>query len=193
MTDQLQGQSPAPEKKSVGRTKFSPAEQELVMNQIADLYFKGMRQSEVAAEISKRNKEKDPDKTITQQLVSYYLKKLQKRWQTESSMKIDAAKARELAKIDNLERTYWKSWDKSVTKKNPTGDHRFLEGVQWCIKQRRDALGLDAPKRIVQDGVVVHIDDWSKLTLEQIDRIRRGEHPINVLSPDQYRTEASKK
>lgn len=197
-----------PENVSVQRNKFTPAEQALLMRTIADRYFEGNRQSDIAAEISQAN----PKKPITQQLVSYYLKKLQKMWLTEAAGKIDALKARELARIDNLERTYWTAWKKSlgsvkvkeatkagknesasVKEYESTGDHRYLDGVQFCIRQRREILGLDAPKRIVQDGVVVHIDDWSKLTLEQIDRIRRGEHPINVLSPDQYRTEASKK
>jgi hypothetical protein len=183
------------------RNKFTPSEQAWMMKEIADRYFEGARQSDIADELSKIR----PEKPITQQLVSYYLKKLQKLWMAEAAIKIDAAKARELAKIDNLERTYWKAWKKSlgpqkvkeatkdgkeesasVKEYDSTGDHRFLDGVQWCIKQRREILGLDAPKKInamTFDGKI----DWASCSLEQVTRLRMGENPLDVLRPDQIK------
>ena len=63
--------------------------------------------------------------------------------------------AREMHKIENLEREFWQAWDRSVQesvqsetkktswegkdgstaaikKKSQKGDVRFLQGIQWC-------------------------------------------------------------
>ena len=34
------------------------------------------------------------------------------------------------------------------------GDHRFLEGVQWCINKRCELLGLDAPLQLQHSGQI---------------------------------------
>jgi hypothetical protein len=70
----------------------------------------------------------------------------------------------ELARIDRLEREYWDAWERSCkdsekrqartvqgdkprqeaskTEEGRDGNPRFLEGVQWCIRQRCELLGL---------------------------------------------------
>ncbi len=102
---------------------------------------------------------------------------MQKRWQ-ESSLantdanraKLDAKKAEELAKIDALERTYWKAWRRSckdrevqtaekvtgdtarskaaTRREGQSGNPAFLAGVERCIDRRCKLLGLDAPRKL---------------------------------------------
>lgn len=137
--------------------KRTPAERETDLIKVAGLYFQGKQQVEIAKELN-----------VTQQQVSYDLKTLQTRWAQLSIAKIDDAKARELAKLDNLEREYWAAWLDSkkefrstaterskggknagtkvqIKKERRDGDPRFLDGVKSCIERRCKILGLDAP------------------------------------------------
>lgn len=123
----------------------------------AALYLQGWYQVDIAKRVG-----------ISQQMVSYDLKVLQKRWQKSALVDIDKAKGQELAKVDRLEREYWAAWIKSKEKgvraktttqrdgktvsvareaDNREGDPRFLAGVQWCIERRCKIIGIDAPKR----------------------------------------------
>lgn len=119
-----------------------------------------LTQTEIAERLSN-----DRHYTVTQQLVSYDLKELQKRWKLSTTLDMDELKGRELRRIDELELTYWQAWERSqsdaetavqkqtprgreasVTKKGQVGDPRFLAGVQWCIEQRCKILGLLSPQ-----------------------------------------------
>ncbi|NIP53215.1 MAG: hypothetical protein GWN94_14245, partial [Phycisphaerae bacterium] len=90
------------------------------------------------------------------------LKTIQKRWRTDTTIDLDEARQRELARIDQLEREYWQAWekskqprkrvsqtDKTVSRQTEerTGDPRYLAGVQWCIQQRCKLLDIEAPQR----------------------------------------------
>jgi hypothetical protein len=121
--------------------------------QVATLYLQQKFQSEIAAALG-----------VTQQQISYDLKVLQAEWLASALRDFDAAKALELAKIDEAERAYWAGWERScqardvtTTKRvrgdvprtersrrreTPVGDPRFLDGVLRCIHQRCDLLGL---------------------------------------------------
>jgi transcriptional regulator with XRE-family HTH domain len=139
--------------------------------EVARRYLRGLSQQAIAADLN-----------IGQATVSRDLKALQSAWQESALIDIDAAKARELARIDELERTYWAEWSESrearrieATKKVQTegnaegeggstraeamirkeerlGDPRYLEGVRWCIQRRCDILGIDAPKKVAGAG-----------------------------------------
>ena len=124
---------------------------------ISDLYHQGWLQVDIADELE-----------ISPSTVSRDIKHLQKEWIESTLIDFDAAKAKELAKVDRLEREYWIAWvhscedaetirqegkkteagiqpDKIVkTAKGQAGDSRFLAGVQWCINKRCEILGLDA-------------------------------------------------
>ncbi len=79
----------------------------------------------------------------------------------------------EIAKLDELERTYWDAWERSrgsfsrtttrsrqaagrgasqgearVERHDRDGDPRFLEGVLKCIDRRIRLVGADAPIRV---------------------------------------------
>ena len=123
---------------------------------IALLYLQGNLQSDIAREVG-----------VSQATISRDLKVLHEHWLAEANVSIKAAKAKELAKIDALECTYYDAWlrsqenaesttqrmtgavlgKKEMTKtvKGQVGDARFLAGVQWCIDRRCKILGIDAP------------------------------------------------
>lgn len=111
---------------------------------------------------------------ISRDKVRYSLAKLYERWKADSLRDFDAAKAKELQKIDYAESQFWEAWELSkngfkssterslfhrrgkkkklherlegsVTKEESCGDPRFIFGVLDCIKQRRELLGLDTP------------------------------------------------
>lgn len=135
--------------------------------EIADLYLQGWIQADIAAHI---NADKKRGYTLSQQMISYDLRRLQAMWRESALIDIDNAKAKELAKIDRLEIEYWRAWVRSCedaetvkqkgkpgtepgrvqtedverTTKGQSGDPRFLQGVQWCIERRCKVLGIDA-------------------------------------------------
>lgn len=130
---------------------------------IADLYLQGWLQVDIADELG-----------ISQQTVSNDLARLQSDWLASALVDFNEAKAAELAKVDRLEREYWRAWERSCedaeqttqegtparvdkikkTSKGQAGDPRFLQGVQWCIERRCKILGIDAPEKHELSGVV---------------------------------------
>jgi hypothetical protein len=140
--------------------KRTKEQREYDLKEISSLYLQGWIQAEIAAHI---NKARSYD--ITQQTISRDIKTIQQRWLESSVRNFDEARAQELAKIDNLELTYWSQFEASkdpiIKRKTAkkvdgqtteatqevslgTGDPRFLQGVQWCIERRCKLLGFDA-------------------------------------------------
>lgn len=132
--------------------------------EIARLYLSGKLQRDISKILSEER-----DYTLTQQQISHDLGIIRKRWRDSSLRDFDDLKAQELAKVDQLEVTYWDAWERStgdrqrrktarvqgekqtdraeVLTEEQVGDHRFLQGVQWCIERRCRILGLDAPTK----------------------------------------------
>ena len=133
---------------------------------IGDCYLKGWLQADIADELG-----------ISQATVSRDIKALQQAWLDSALVDFNEAKARELAKVDQLEREYWQAWARSCedaetvtqkavktgeeerkeatkTAKGQAGDPRFLSGVQWCINKRCEILGIDAPQRHEVSGAI---------------------------------------
>lgn len=111
---------------------------------------------------------------MTRQMVTYDLRALRREWLDAGLMDLTEHKARELAKTNELERTYWAAWEQSqevrttsttgktvggathgqIRKENREGNPAFLAGVQWCIDRRCKLLGLDAPSKQNLDGAL---------------------------------------
>lgn len=132
---------------------------------VAQAYLRGSTQSQIAV-----------DESVDQATISRDLKALQKAWQQSALVDIDEAKSRELARIDELERTYWTEWEASkeerettttkavqgavggdklpkrqeatIRKEKRLGDPAYLKGVQWCIEKRSAIMGFDAPTKL---------------------------------------------
>lgn len=150
------------------RTKF---EIERDRAEIARLYLRGWTQSAIGEKLD-----------LSQQQISYDLGKIRAVWRESSLIDMNEAKARELASIDELERTYWQAWAKSceststkttkvsgaatqdaktskpsraeTTKREQSqnGNPAFLAGVERCIGLRIKIIGLEAPKRTELSG-----------------------------------------
>lgn len=132
---------------------------------IAARYLRGESQYEIAAALGRN-----------QSNISRALKLLQKRWGESSLFDFDQARAKELARIDHLERVAWDAWERSLEVKETTatekstrgqdtagsrasikketrdGNPAFLDRVAWCITRRCALLGLDAPARHEHSG-----------------------------------------
>ncbi len=151
---------------------------------VAERYLKGEYQTTIAADLG-----------IDQAQVSRDLKAMRELWLASTIRDFDAAKAQELAKIDEVEREYWLAWERSkqdkevaiqeagadkklkkatLRKEGQSGNAAFLAGVLSCIDKRCQILGLDAPKRFVVK--------WEELTEEQMERLAKGEPPEKVLA-----------
>lgn len=81
------------------RTDF---ERENDYHRITAMYLQGRTQAEIAAMLG-----------VSQQQISLDLATVQRRWRTDTAINLDEAKQKELARIDNLERTYWDAWQHS--------------------------------------------------------------------------------
>lgn len=103
---------------------------------MSDLYLQGRLQADIASELG-----------LSEATVSRDLKALHKEWLAGSRIGFSKAKARELAKIDRLEREYWEAWKRSRIE-GQAGDPRFLAGIQWCIERRCKIMGIDAPTKM---------------------------------------------
>lgn len=173
----------------------TPTQIERDRRKISELYLKGWIQEDIAEEVG-----------LNQSTVSRDLKAIQKKWQQDTLYDFNEAKARELERVDVLEREYWQAWEDSKddaetirqegtpkqlengqtiptpskivsTKKGQTGDPRYLAGVQWCIERRCKILGIDAAIKSQSFNL-----DLSNLTTEQLERLANGEDVYSVIA-----------
>ena len=135
------------------------------------MYLSGMRQILIAEHFK-----------VTSATITRDLKAIRKQWMQDAAQTYDAYVARELARIDNLERENWEQYEASkkptkrevrkgtirpnqqpeeieqtITTEQRTGDPRYLSGVQWCIEQRCKILGLyakDKQRKTLQDAII---------------------------------------
>jgi len=142
--------------------KRTPFQREKDRKEIARRYLQGETQAAIGRALG-----------LTQQMISYDLARIREQWRAAAVRDIDELQAHELAKIDQLEVTYWQAWQRSledsttrtqyveadkagkptparaaVRTEQGTGDPRWLAGVQWCIERRCKLLGLDKPQRV---------------------------------------------
>jgi hypothetical protein len=142
----------------------TPLEREHDLRETAALYLRGLTQAEIAQHLN-----------VSRQQISYDVKTLQRRWQDSALADFDAKKAAELAKMDELERTYWEAWERScqareittqertqagkipasdarlkagVRKEPRDGNPEFLRGVERCIEMRCRIIGAFAAVKI---------------------------------------------
>ena len=143
--------------------KFRIAERRKI---VASLYLRGKFQSEISKEVN-----------VDRCTVSRDLQAIEEEWLKSGVMNLNAAKARELAKLDEVERQAWEAWEKSrkdaetmevigtaqggrgkpdkVKKitKGQAGDSRFLDTILRCVNKRSEILGLDAPRKLEHGGI----------------------------------------
>src|ERR1700733_2241062 len=133
----------------------------------AELHLQGKTHLDISLEIG-----------VSRSTVSKDLKVVEREWLLSSRLDFDAAKARELARIDFLEREAWSAWfeskkesvisstkasdivDKkgvslpmkrvstSIKKIKRTGNADYLATVQWCIEARCKIRGFFSPVKL---------------------------------------------
>lgn len=162
------------------RRRRSASELARDRRRIADFYLSGWLQADIAVEVG-----------VDQSTISRDLKALQKDWLNSALIDYNAAKARELAKIDRLEREYWAAWEASkedretqitekiesqtprskaqIRREGQVGSPSFLAGVEWCIKRRCKMLGLDAPAKVDMTSRGEQIGGLAAFSDEQLD------------------------
>lgn len=147
--------------------------------EVARLYLQGKYQHEIAQILE-----------VSQQQVSYDLKAVQQAWRDMPLAQLSELKAKELARIDTLERTYWEAWEKSQQPKETTstakegeklkvgkrseqrnGNPAFLKGVMECIDRRCKLLGLDAPVKSEVTSALSVSQDYSNMDADELSRL----------------------
>jgi hypothetical protein len=157
----------------------TPFQREQDLAEITRRYLRGETQAAIAQVLG-----------LSQQQISYDVGTVRKRWQKAAAADMREIKARELAKIDELERTYWEAWTRSLEEtrsktvkargtvgaetpqlaeqvnksEERMGNPAYLAGVQWCIERRCRLLGIDAPVEQKHDIrlMVVYGDDGTR-------------------------------
>jgi hypothetical protein len=123
---------------------------------VAARYLRGQTQWEIARAFE-----------VEQATISNDLKAIHAEWLKEATLDRGEWTARELARIDEVERQAWAAWAKSQEDaevlrakrrgdvaetekiiKGQSGDPCFLDIILKCIERRCGLLGLDAPKQL---------------------------------------------
>lgn len=164
--------------------KRTQTQREYDLEVITSLYLRGNTQQSIAEKIG-----------VSREQIKYDLQTVQKRWQEKTTINLDAAKQKELTRIDELEREYWQAWEDSkgektkqrqesdgkkdrdgkpnvtkaiMEKDQMLGNPAFLTGVQWCISERCKLLGIYAPARqehTGKDGGAIEHDVKSSIVI----------------------------
>lgn len=131
---------------------------------VSELYLQGLSQSKIGKEVG-----------VTQQQVSNDLKVLVKQWQENNFEHINAVKAKELDKLNLIEKEAWQAFYNSVGEKRKaitkngtnsrgsfeetseqledlTGDPRYMQIILSCIERRCKILGIDAAIKTEEQG-----------------------------------------
>lgn len=190
-------------KKAATVRKRTKAERELDLVFIADLYLRHRTQFEIRDELNAVRRY-----NISRSQIMYDINKIHGRWLESSLVNFDKVKAREMARIDRLEREYWVSWleskedrETSTTSQSTgirayerielkrvgqVGNPRFLEGVQWCIEQRMKIFGFYAPTRVdlewrreAEAAGLKASDIFEQIVAEYMAAIASGDEPTS--------------
>lgn len=151
------------------RLSPSRARKERYKAVVVSYYLKGYNGQEVAELASHEL----GGARISRIFVNKAVKEAIQLWRKQKDALIADHKAIELEKINKLEATYWEAWESSkksqktttvrtkatVTGKeetnqerHQTGEPRFLQGIENCIKQRCAILGIEAPQVVIQNN-----------------------------------------
>ncbi len=154
---------------------------------VSEAYLRGDTQWQIANALE-----------INQSTVSTDLKAIRDEWLASAVENVDQIKARELAKIDHLERQYQQAWQRSCQPKKTKerkkhinadgakdtgnvlrsemrdGNPKFLDGVMKCIERRCQIFGI-----LKQDMIPVQATVVTVVAGVDISRIT-GQNPPEI-------------
>src|SRR5713101_5677343 len=161
---------------------------------VAGMYLQGMSQWEIGRQLG-----------VTQQCIAKDVHALEKEWLASAVVAIDAAKAKELARIDRLERVAWRAWRRSCQRKEKAttrmerkldedaqkaktvtskatelrdGNPEYLKRVEWCISKRCELLKLNPPQRLEHGGSA----DMPPIQAEMQVELTRAQRFVRIAS-----------
>ena len=151
--------------------KRSYAEREVDLLLVTGLYLKGWSHEAITQHLNSERQYNISRSQVTRDIHSIH-----ERWRETYLTNINELQMRELARIDHLEKEYWRGWEHSMQnslsvedvdikdaqagdfsysrKKRVSkaqqrdGDASFLEGIADCIELRCKIFGLFSPKKI---------------------------------------------
>lgn len=121
----------------MAKPKRTKVQRENDLLTVSQRYLSGVTQFEIAQELG-----------VSQQQVSYDIKALQRRWQESALVNVDEAKAKELAKIDRLEREYWNAWERSLEDAEVQTTKQKGVIVETVEGQKRHITPVEGSKRV---------------------------------------------
>jgi hypothetical protein len=163
----------------------------LQRRRVASMYLRGLSQWEIGRQLG-----------VSQQCIAKDVAALEKEWLAAAVVDLDAAKAKELARIDRLERVAWRAWQRSCQRKERAstrlekklhddaqqgktvtskhtelrdGNPEYLKRVEWCISKRCELLKLNPPQRLEHGGSaeLPPIQTETKVELTRAQRLVR--------------------
>ena len=123
-------------------TKRTTFEIESDRAEIARLYRRRHAQHEIAMLLNAPDAGRTYE--VSRHMVQDDLEAIQKQWRADAARDFDAAKAAELARIDELERTYWRAWEASQRSKVVISEETGLPDA--APETPPDVDGEDQPK-----------------------------------------------
>lgn len=116
-------------------------EKERDLADIATLFCKQKTQTEIAAWIAANRSD---GYSLSQQAISRDIQEIKRRWELTMFTQMDVKRARELAKLEVIEREAWMAWERSQG-----------EEISKSVTSREKDLGEDDEKQImVSDGTI---------------------------------------
>jgi hypothetical protein len=113
------------------REKRTEAEKARDLEEISSLYLRGKKASEIADELVRRHQYTG----LSAQTIQLELKSLRQMWVQSALINYDEAKAREIARIDELEAAAWDAWNRSWGKQTIT----VQEGIEDKFGHKGDS------------------------------------------------------
>ncbi len=166
--------------RSRGGMAFTATQREVALNKTAQMLVRGFKHKDIAAELG-----------VSTETIRKYTKIVDARWRSAAMMDLDKVRAKELARLDHLEATYWEAYEDSkrsgklltetrsprsngvdrvetmTTTEQRDGNPFFLGGVMKCIELRCKIYGLEADKFMIFAEVKAHGHDDLTIRLKK--------------------------
>lgn len=162
---------------------FTPDQRRARQAEVARLYLQGKTQLHIAQQLG-----------VSRQQVGYDLVVIRKAWLKSQIRDFDAAKSKELARLDLLEATHWDAFERSLRDGGRTiektsergdttekvsycrdGNPKFLEGISKCIETRARILGFFDTKS--DDNTGISPTDFAAMARAMVSATTGGDAP----------------